>query len=109
MISPALPAGVPVGSLVLSLQQEIRQHTFRQRWAQNKVTERRQQAARARKYYQDYRVQLRAKLLRARTRQEKVRMDEGSCSAGVEFFPVRTPVLRAGSSVLQVQKSTEPG
>lgn len=29
--------------------------------------------------------------------------DEGACSAGVEFCPVRTPVLRAGSSMLQVQ------
>ncbi|NXP33586.1 CEP95 protein, partial [Leiothrix lutea] len=52
--------------------QEIQQRAQRQRWAQNKVTERRQQAARARKYYEDYRVQLRAKLLRARTRQEKI-------------------------------------
>ncbi|NWR03937.1 CEP95 protein, partial [Paradoxornis webbianus] len=52
--------------------QELKQHTQRQRWAQNKVTERRQQAARARKYYQEYRVQLRAKLLRARTREEKI-------------------------------------
>ncbi|NXI27390.1 CEP95 protein, partial [Sterrhoptilus dennistouni] len=52
--------------------QELKQRTYRQRWAQNKVTERRQQVARARKYYQDYRVQLRAKLLRARTREEKI-------------------------------------
>ncbi|NXR88373.1 CEP95 protein, partial [Hypocryptadius cinnamomeus] len=52
--------------------QEIKQRIHRQRWAQNKVTERRQQAARARKYYEDYRVQLRAKLLRARTREERI-------------------------------------
>ncbi|NXO37837.1 CEP95 protein, partial [Locustella ochotensis] len=52
--------------------QEIKQRTYRQKWAQNKVTERRQQVARARKYYEDYRVQLRAKLLRARTREEKI-------------------------------------
>ncbi|NXM15188.1 CEP95 protein, partial [Ploceus nigricollis] len=52
--------------------QEIKQRIYRQKWAQNKVTERRQQLARARKYYEDYRVQLRAKLLRARTREEKI-------------------------------------
>ncbi|XP_038012885.1 centrosomal protein of 95 kDa isoform X1 [Motacilla alba alba] len=52
--------------------QEIKQRIHRQKWAQNKVTERRQQVARARKYYEDYRVQLRAKLLRARTREEKI-------------------------------------
>ncbi|NXH40679.1 CEP95 protein, partial [Dicaeum eximium] len=52
--------------------QEIKQRIYRQKWAQNKVTERRQQVARARKYYEDYRVQLRAKLLRARTREEKI-------------------------------------
>ncbi|NXQ25480.1 CEP95 protein, partial [Alaudala cheleensis] len=52
--------------------QEIKQRICRQKWAQNKVTERRQQVARARKYYEDYRAQLRAKLLRARTREEKI-------------------------------------
>ncbi|NXH00970.1 CEP95 protein, partial [Loxia leucoptera] len=52
--------------------QEVKQRIQRQKWAQNKVTERRQQAARARKYYEDYRVQLRAKLLRARTREERI-------------------------------------
>ncbi|NXI19313.1 CEP95 protein, partial [Irena cyanogastra] len=52
--------------------QEIKQRVHRQKWAQNKVTEKRQQVARARKYYEDYRVQLRAKLLRARTREEKI-------------------------------------
>ncbi|NXY02974.1 CEP95 protein, partial [Pteruthius melanotis] len=52
--------------------QEIRQRIYRQKWAQNKVTERRQQVARARKYYEDYRVQLRAKMMRERTREAKI-------------------------------------
>ncbi|NWI43707.1 CEP95 protein, partial [Picathartes gymnocephalus] len=52
--------------------QEIKQRIYRQKWAQNKVMERRQQLARARKYYEDYRAQLRAKLLRVRTREEKI-------------------------------------
>ncbi|RMB95311.1 hypothetical protein DUI87_28298 [Hirundo rustica rustica] len=51
---------------------EIKLRAYRQKWAQNKVTEKRQQVARARKYYEDYRAQLRAKLLRARTREEKI-------------------------------------
>ncbi|NXO76578.1 CEP95 protein, partial [Sitta europaea] len=52
--------------------QEMKQRIYRQKWAQNKVAEKRQQAARARKYYEEYRVQLRAKLLRARTREEQI-------------------------------------
>ncbi|NXM68330.1 CEP95 protein, partial [Serilophus lunatus] len=52
--------------------QEFRQRIYRQKWAQNKVTEKRQQVARARKYYEDYRVQLQAKMLRARTREERI-------------------------------------
>ncbi|NXU15946.1 CEP95 protein, partial [Pardalotus punctatus] len=51
---------------------EMKQRIHRQKWAQNKVTEKRQQVARARKYYEDYRAQLRAKLMRARTREEKI-------------------------------------
>ncbi|NXF99601.1 CEP95 protein, partial [Sakesphorus luctuosus] len=52
--------------------QELKQRVGRQRWAQNKVTEKRQQVARARRYYEDYRVQLRAKMMRARTREERI-------------------------------------
>lgn len=39
---------------------------------QSKITENRQQIVRARKYYDDYRVQLRAKMMRMRTREEMV-------------------------------------
>ncbi|NWV58576.1 CEP95 protein, partial [Malurus elegans] len=52
--------------------QDIKQRIHRQKWAQNKLTEKRQQVARAKKYYEDYRVQLRAKMMRARTREEKI-------------------------------------
>uniref|UniRef100_A0A8B9RZA2 Centrosomal protein 95 n=1 Tax=Accipiter nisus TaxID=211598 RepID=A0A8B9RZA2_9AVES len=52
--------------------QEFKQRICRQKWAQNKVREKRQQVARARKYYEDYRVQLRAKMMRARTREERI-------------------------------------
>ncbi|NXN02746.1 CEP95 protein, partial [Sylvia borin] len=73
--------------------QELKQHTFRQRWAQNKVTERRQQVARARKYFQEYRVQLRAKLLRARTREEKI--FKNLFEEGLEIQKQRLRDLRA--------------
>ncbi|KAL6455648.1 hypothetical protein MHYP_G00354990 [Metynnis hypsauchen] len=43
-----------------------------QKSTQNKLREQRQQVARARKYHNDYHVQLRARLLRARTRDEKM-------------------------------------
>ncbi|KAH0629296.1 hypothetical protein JD844_011250, partial [Phrynosoma platyrhinos] len=52
--------------------QEFKQRIHRQKYTQNKVRERRQQIARAKKYYQDYRVQLRAKMMRARTREERI-------------------------------------
>ncbi|NWT70486.1 CEP95 protein, partial [Prunella himalayana] len=73
--------------------QEIKQRIYRQRWAQNKVTEKRQQAARARRYYQDYRVQLRAKLLRARTREEKI--FKNLFEEGLEIQKQRLRDLRA--------------
>ncbi|KAM4665057.1 centrosomal protein of 95 kDa [Discoglossus pictus] len=43
-----------------------------QKSAQNKMRDNRQLVARANKYYEDYHVQLRAKLMRARTREERV-------------------------------------
>ncbi|NXF45791.1 CEP95 protein, partial [Oceanites oceanicus] len=52
--------------------QEFKQRICQQKWAQNKVREKRQQIARARKYYEDYQVQLRAKMMRARTREERI-------------------------------------
>ncbi|XP_069605254.1 centrosomal protein of 95 kDa isoform X2 [Ranitomeya imitator] len=43
-----------------------------QKLAQNRQRENRQQVTRAKRYYDDYHVQLRAKLLRARTREEQM-------------------------------------
>ncbi|KAG9468091.1 hypothetical protein GDO78_013765 [Eleutherodactylus coqui] len=43
-----------------------------QKSAQNRMRENRQQVARAKRYYDDYHVQLRAKLMRARTKEERV-------------------------------------
>ncbi|XP_074870653.1 centrosomal protein of 95 kDa isoform X2 [Carettochelys insculpta] len=52
--------------------QEFKQRIYRQKFAQSKMREKRQQIARAKKYYEDYRVQLRAKMMRARTREERI-------------------------------------
>ncbi|NWY69850.1 CEP95 protein, partial [Erithacus rubecula] len=73
--------------------QEVRQRIYRQRWAQNRVTEKKQQVARARRYHEDYRVQLRAKLLRARTREEKI--FKNLFEEGLEIQKQRLRELRA--------------
>ncbi|XP_060108593.1 centrosomal protein of 95 kDa [Heteronotia binoei] len=52
--------------------QDIKQRIHYQKCGQNKMRERRQQIIRAKKYYQDYRIQLRAKMMRARTREERI-------------------------------------
>lgn len=61
--------------VVFSLpQQDFRDRIHRQRLTQSKIKENRQQIVRAQKYYDDYRVQLRAKMMRMRTREEMVRV-----------------------------------
>ncbi|XP_032726714.1 centrosomal protein of 95 kDa isoform X1 [Lontra canadensis] len=52
--------------------QDFKDRIHRQKLAQSKITENRQQIVRARKYYDDYRVQLRAKMMRMRTREEMI-------------------------------------
>ncbi|XP_054833525.1 centrosomal protein of 95 kDa [Eublepharis macularius] len=52
--------------------QDFKECIQRQKCAQNNMRARRQQIVRAKKYYQDYRVQLRAKMMRARTREELI-------------------------------------
>ncbi|NWX19395.1 CEP95 protein, partial [Aegotheles bennettii] len=73
--------------------QEFKQHIRRQKWAQNKVREKCQQVARARKYYEDYRVQLRAKMMRARTREERI--FKNLFEEGLEIQKQRLKDLRA--------------
>ncbi|NXC34226.1 CEP95 protein, partial [Campylorhamphus procurvoides] len=73
--------------------QEFKQRVCRQKWAQNKVTERRQQVARARRYYEDYRVQLRARMLRARTQEERI--FQKLFEEGLEIQKQRLKELRA--------------
>ncbi|KFO18078.1 Centrosomal protein of 95 kDa, partial [Fukomys damarensis] len=52
--------------------QDFRDRIRRQRLTQSKIKENRQQIVHARKYYDDYRVQLRAKMMRMRTREEMI-------------------------------------
>ncbi|XP_053938942.1 centrosomal protein of 95 kDa isoform X3 [Cuculus canorus] len=73
--------------------QELRQRICRQKWAQNKVREKHQQIARARRYYEDYRVQLRARMMRARTREERI--FKSLFEEGLEIQKQRLKDLRA--------------
>lgn len=52
--------------------QDFRDRIHRQKSTQSKIKENRQQIIRARKYYDEYRVQLRAKMMRMRTREEMI-------------------------------------
>uniref|UniRef100_A0A8C9JTV1 Centrosomal protein 95 n=1 Tax=Panthera tigris altaica TaxID=74533 RepID=A0A8C9JTV1_PANTA len=52
--------------------QDLKDRIHRQRLTQSKIKENRQQIVRARKYYDEYRVQLRAKMMRMRTREEMI-------------------------------------
>ncbi|XP_064439549.1 centrosomal protein of 95 kDa isoform X2 [Mirounga angustirostris] len=52
--------------------QDFKDRIHRQKLTQSKITENRQQIVRARKYYDDYRVQLCAKMMRMRTREEMI-------------------------------------
>lgn len=52
--------------------QDFKDRIHRQKLTQSKIKENHQQTVRARKYYDDYRVQLRAKMMRMRTREEMV-------------------------------------
>lgn len=56
----------------LFLQREFKDRIQQQKSVQNKLREQRQQIARAKKYHNDYHVQHRARLMKARTKEERV-------------------------------------
>ncbi|NXT21788.1 CEP95 protein, partial [Syrrhaptes paradoxus] len=85
--------------------QEFKQRICRQKWAQNKVREKRQQIARARKYYEDYRVQLRAKMMRARTREERI--FKHLFEEGLEIQKQRLKDLRAYAQEKRAEQRRE--
>ncbi|XP_061737070.1 centrosomal protein of 95 kDa-like isoform X3 [Nerophis ophidion] len=51
---------------------DFKEHVQQQKSTQNRLRDQRQQVARARKYHQDYHVQHRARLMKARTKEEKM-------------------------------------
>ncbi|XP_075297208.1 centrosomal protein of 95 kDa [Opisthocomus hoazin] len=85
--------------------QEFKQRICRQKWAQNRVREKRQQIARARKYYEDYRVQLRAKMMRARTREERI--FKNLFEEGLEIQKQRLKDLRAYAQEKRAEQRRE--
>ncbi|NXI51479.1 CEP95 protein, partial [Chloroceryle aenea] len=85
--------------------QEFKQRINRQKWAQNKLREKRQQVARARKYYEDYRVQLRAKMMRARTREERI--FKNLFEEGLEIQKQRLKDLRAYAQEKRAEQRRE--
>ncbi|NXX12313.1 CEP95 protein, partial [Podargus strigoides] len=85
--------------------QELKQRIYYQKWAHNKLREKRQQVARARKYYEDYRVQLRAKMMRARTREERI--FKNLFEEGLEIQKQRLKDLRAYAQEKRAEQRRE--
>lgn len=56
-----------------TFQREFKERIQQQKMTQNRLREHRQQSARAKKYYDDYHVQHRARLMRMRTKEERVK------------------------------------
>lgn len=54
------------------LQRDFKERIQQQKSTQNRLREQRQQTARAKKYHNDYHVQHRARLMKARTKEERV-------------------------------------
>lgn len=72
------------GSASSSPQKDFKDRIQQQRSSQNQLREQRQQLVRAKRYHQDFHLQHRARLLRARTKEERVggnraEGEEGCC------------------------------
>lgn len=61
---------------LLVFQRDFKERIQQQKLTQNRLREQRQQIARAKKYHNDYHVQHRARLMRARTKEERVGSEE---------------------------------
>ncbi|NXY85592.1 CEP95 protein, partial [Alcedo cyanopectus] len=85
--------------------QEFQQGLSRQQGALRRLRERRQQAARARSYYEDYRGQLRARMLRARTREERI--FKNLFEEGLEIQKQRLKDLRAYAQEKRAEQRRE--
>ncbi|XP_074080877.1 centrosomal protein of 95 kDa [Macrotis lagotis] len=72
--------------------QDFKERVCRQKLTQMKIKERRQQIIRAKKYYEDYQVQLHSKMMRARTREEMI--FKNLFREGLEIQKLRLQELR---------------
>ncbi|XP_007482851.2 centrosomal protein of 95 kDa isoform X1 [Monodelphis domestica] len=72
--------------------QDFKERVSKQKSIQMKIKERRQQIIRAKKYYEDYRIQLLAKMMRARTREEAI--FKNLFKEGLEIQKLRLQELR---------------
>ncbi|XP_036610945.1 centrosomal protein of 95 kDa isoform X2 [Trichosurus vulpecula] len=72
--------------------QDFKERVCKQKSTQMKIRERRQQIVRAKKYYEDYRVQLHAKMMRTRTREEVI--FKNLFREGLEIQKLRLQELR---------------
>lgn len=61
---------------MLIFQRNFKERIQQQKLTQNRLREQRQQIARAKKYHNDFHVQHRARLMRARTKEERVGTEE---------------------------------
>ncbi|XP_044530237.1 centrosomal protein of 95 kDa [Gracilinanus agilis] len=72
--------------------QDFKERVSKQKSIQMKIKERRQQIIQAKKYYEDYRIQLLAKMMRARTREEAI--FKNLFKEGLEIQKLRLQELR---------------
>uniref|UniRef100_A0A8C8H1F4 Centrosomal protein of 95 kDa n=1 Tax=Oncorhynchus tshawytscha TaxID=74940 RepID=A0A8C8H1F4_ONCTS len=77
----------------LTSQRDFKERIQQQKSTQNRLKEQRQQIARAKKYHGDYHVQLRARMMRARTKEE--RMFKQAFEEGLEVQKARLREQRA--------------
>ncbi|XP_016891009.1 centrosomal protein of 95 kDa isoform X2 [Cynoglossus semilaevis] len=80
---------------------EFKEHIQQQRSSQNRLKEQRQQIARAKKYHREYHVQHRARLMRARTKEEK--MFQNLFKEGLEIQKARLREQRTYAKEQQLE------
>ncbi|XP_058496892.1 centrosomal protein of 95 kDa-like isoform X3 [Solea solea] len=81
---------------------DFKERIQQQKSTQNRVKEQRQQVARAKKYHNDYHVQHRARLMRARTKEEQ--MFRNLFEEGLELQKVRLREQRAYAKEQQLER-----
>ena len=75
-VCPTKPLSSVITAEMFVFQTDFKERIQQQKSTQNRLREQRQQIARAKKYHSDYHVQHRARLMRARTKDERVGAEE---------------------------------